>query len=416
MRSFGLFSICVSVALLSACTDEGEGDVTGGSAPITGGSPPTSGGNGGEATEGGGGAGVGGSGGSGGEAPLACLNVAPSFFTVEGDDLCIVQTFTAEGLDLPSYGTTPSWGAHGGPLTTSVNAANTSLTLSRWSFDRRSTDGQSGSTLTKADTTVPLTGVPADAFFGGLAVESDATGATCADDHVVSVAWSGGDFTTQGALVTVTPAGDAESVTATGVFGMAGIGPSVFYTGLSEVGGPTNAVVGLYAASSTACDAGLGTSGAVETGWGLATGPVASDSEGNLFAILTDYVTGQQAIHGYAADDVVAGGAITGVELAELEGYGDAFAVVAPDGSEPGLLVLQPNAGKDGFNQDVVAIEYSSAGGALTAGLSKTLLTLGEEDKNLTLMTDDQGHLWVGETNAEGTSTTFYVLARPPAD
>jgi hypothetical protein len=409
MRSFGLFSVCISLALLSACTDEGEGDVSGGSPPITGGSPPSAGGSGGGAPEGGGGGDVGGAGGGGGEAPLACMNIAPEFFTVEGDDLCIVQTFTAEGLDLPSYGTTPSWGAHGGPLTASVDAANTSLTLSRWS--------KSGMTLTKADTAIPLAGVPADAFFGGLAVESEATGAACSDDHVVSVAWSGGDFTTEGAIVTVTPAGDAESVTATGVFGMASIGASVFYTGLSEVGGPTNAVVGLYAAETATCDAGLATSGAIETGWGLATGPVARDAEGNLFAILTDYVTGQQLIHGYAGDDLIAGGPIAGVELAELEGFGDSFAVVAPDGAEPGLLILQPNAGKDFFNQDIVAVEYSSAGGALTAGLSKTLLTLTEEDKNVTLMTDAVGHLWVGVTTpGETPVTTFYVMARPPAE
>jgi hypothetical protein len=408
MRSFSLFSVCISLALSSGCTDEGEGDVSGGSPPLTGGSAPTSGGNGGEAA-GGGGAGVGGAGGSGGEAPLACMNVAPDFFTVEGDDLCVVQTFTAEGLELLSYGTTPTWGAHGGPLTSSVNAANTSLTLSRWS--------KSGTTLTKADTVVPLTGVPADAFFGGLALESDATGAACSDDQVVSVAWSGADFTNDGAIVTVTPAGAGESVTATGVFGMASIGASVFYTGLSEVGGPTSGVVGLYAAETASCDAGLATSGAVETGWGLATGPVARDAEGNLFAILTDYNTGRQLIHGYAGDDVVAGGPIAGVELADLEGFGDAFAVVAPDGAEPGLLVLQPNAGASSFNQDVVAVEYGSAGGALTAGLSKTLLKLTEEDKNVTLMTDDVGHLWVGVTTpGETPVTTFYVMARPPAE
>ncbi len=408
MRSVGLFSVCISIALFSACTDEGEGDVTGGSPPLTGGSPPTSGGNGGEAT-GGGGAGVGGAGGSGGEAPLACMNIAPDFFTVEGDDLCVVQTFTAEGLELLSYGTTPTWGAHGGPLTSSVNTANTSLTLTRWS--------KSGTTLTKADTTVALTGVPADAFFGGLALESDATGAACADDQVVSVAWSGGNFTTEGAIVTVTPAGDAESVTATGVFGMASIGASVFYTGLSEVAGPTNAVVGLYAAETASCDAGLATSGAIETGWGLATGPVARDLDGNIFAILTDYLTGRQLIHGYRAADLTAGGALDGVELADLEGFGDAFAAVPPEGDEPGLLVLQPNAGDLTENQDVVAVEYSSAGGTLASGLTKTLLTISEEDKNVTLMTDDEGHLWVGVTTpGETPVTTFYVMARRPAD
>ena len=406
MRSFGSFLVCISLALSSACTDEGEGDATGGSPPVIGGSAPSTGGSGGETASGGGGAGEGGSGGS---APLDCLNLAPEGFSVEADDLCIVETFVAEGLDLPSYGTTPTWGSHGGPLTFSVNAANTSLTLSRWS--------KSGGTLTKADTEVALSGVPADAFFGSIAVESDATGAACADEKVVSVAWSGTDFATQGAIVTVTPAGDAESVTATGVFGIASVGARVFYTGLSEVAGPTNAVVGLYAAKTATCDAGLATDGAVETGWGLATGPVAVDAGGNLFAILTDYLTGRQLVHGYRAADLAAGGPLDGVELADLEGFGDAFAAVPPAGDAPGLLVLQPNAGEDSFNQDVVAVEYSSAGGTLAAGLTKTLLSIAEEDKNITLMTDDDGRLWVGVTTAGDTpSTTFYVMARPPAD
>jgi len=414
MRSFSLVSALVSLALLSACTDEGEGDNSdGGSPPSTGGSPPSDGGSGAMSNDGGGGAGggSGGEGGSGGAAPLQCLadSVASEFFTINGDDLCIVQTFEAAGLELPSYGTTPTWGAHGGPLTFAPNGANTSLTLTRWS--------KSGTTLTAADTNVALTGVPAGAFFGSIAVESDATGAACADEHVVSVGWSGTPFDSQGAIVTITPGDDAVSTTATGVFGMASVGSSVFYTGLSEVAGPTNGVVGLYAAATEACDAGLVTGGAVETGWGLATGPAAADLDGNLFAILTDYLTGRQLIHGYRAEDLAGGGALVGTELADLEGYGDAFAAVVPAGAEPGLLVLQPNAGKAGLNQDVVAVEYSSAGGTLSPGLTKTLLTLAEADKNITLMTDDDGNLWVGVSIAGDTpSTTFFVMARPPAD
>jgi hypothetical protein len=410
MRSFGLVSACISIVLLAACTDEGEGDVAGGSPPLSGGSPPvTTGGNGGEGTEGGGGAGVGGAGGSGGEAPVACLNLAPDFFTVEAEDLCIVETFTAAGLNLASYGTTPTWGAHGGPLTFSAALDNSAITLTRWT--------PSGTTLTAADTTIDIAGVPANAFFGSVALESDAaTGDNCAGENIVSVAWSGTPFTTQGAMVTVTPEGEAVSKTATGVTGMAANGERIFYTGLSAVAGPTSNEPGLYSADSDECGEGITASPAIETSWGEATGPAAFDADGNLFAVLTNFSTNDQLIKGYLAVDVAGSTALEGDDVATLEGYGDAFAVVAPDGAAPGLVVMQTNAGKAGLNQDVVAVEYTATGGAITPGATKTLLALTEDDKNLTLMTDAAGRLWVGETNAAGTSTTFYVMARPPAE
>jgi hypothetical protein len=299
----------------------------------------------------------------------------------------------------------PSFGRHGGPLIAESTPQQVKLT--RWA------PGAAGK-LEPTESTTPLTGLPSDAFIAGYAVDFDsAAGQACDAVPVTAIAWtSGNDFFNVGELLTLGPS-SVESATATGVFGIAAVNGRLFYTGLSAIEGPTNAELALYAAASDECAATLSNAGVAEPAFGLAAGPVTADLDGNLFAIMTDYVVGTQTIHGYRAQSVGGALPLDSVELATFAGYGDAFAAVPPSASRPGLLVLQPNDASN-VHQDVVAVEYTTAGGSLQAGTTSTLLTLNEPDTNLSLFSDDAGRLWVGATaTGESPVTTFFVLGRP---
>ncbi|NUP10166.1 MAG: hypothetical protein HOW73_29295 [Polyangiaceae bacterium] len=398
----------------AACTDEGEADTS--TSTGSGGDPVSTGGagagssDGGSGGAGGGQGGAGGEGGEGGSAPLACLDasVTEGYFTISTDALCVVEVFTANDLALSGYGTAPTWGRHGGPLTFTATA--TGVTIQRWS------ESEAG-VLAPTDENVAVADVPADAYWGPIAVEVDTSSEQdCPAATAVAMSWTGQDFFNEGEIVSVADA-TATSVTATGVFGMAASGERLFYTGLSEAGGPTNGMLALYAADAhSACTGGFAAGGSIDA-WGLAGGPVALDADGNLFAVLTDYTTSTQEIRAFDATEVEPGDpAVMGTEIATMDGYGDALAAVAPTATEPGIVATQPNLGKAGTHGEIVGIEYTVDAGVFTPGATSTLLDVTDADENVVLFTDDQGRLWVGLSRDEETNpvATFFVLARPP--
>jgi len=332
-------------------------------------------------------------------------STAAQFFSLNSEELCILERWDADGLELHPGVEIPSFGRHGGPLIAESTPQQVKLT--RWA------PGAAGK-LEPTVTTTALTGLPSDAFIAGYAVDFDsAAGRACASVPVTAIAWtSGSDFFNVGELLTLGPS-SVETATATGVFGMAAIDGRLFYTGLSAIEGPTNGELALYGAASDECAATLTSAGVAEAEFGLAAGPVTADLDGNLFAIMTDYVLNTQTIHGYRAESVGGTLPLDAVELATFAGYGDAFAALPPSASKPGLLVLQPSDASN-VHQDVVAVEYTTAGGSLQAGTTSTLLTLSEPDTNLTLFSDDAGRIWVGATSTGETPvTTFFVLGRP---
>lgn len=410
MRSSSLGLVLSLLAGLASCTDEGEGDNTTSTGPTTSSSDGADGGN-GAGTNGGGGAG--GTGGTGGGPDGTCLDaskVAAGFFTLEDSPLCIVDVLTADGLALSGYGTAPTWGSHGGPLTYVGN--DTQVTLQRWS------DAGDG-TLDVEETSVTVDDFPNDGFWGTTAVEVDApAGEDCPASTVVALAWSGTDFENDGGLVTV--AGDsAVSEPAAGVFGMTAVNGRLFYTGLSSVAGPTNGVNALYAADARATCGPAGFDGAPAiAAWGLASGPVASDWEGNVFAVETDYETGTQELRGFAGATVEPGDApVAGDVLLTFPGFGDALSVVPPS-ADPGILVYQANLA-EGTHDDVRWLEYSVDKDVVSATKPALLLDLAVADDNVVLFTDELGRLWVGLSRQgpdDGFVSTFFVLARKPAE
>lgn len=402
MRQSGLFfsaSVAGFALLLSpACSDEGEDDVgTGGSATTgttTTGTPTssTTGGSTGSTMQGGGGAGGGEGGGNG------CLpaSATADYFTIDDPTLCAVGTYTAPGLPLDSYGTTPSWGFHGGPLT--IVGTDTMLTIRRWTVP---TDGTE---LTFADTTVPVT-VDAGAFWGPQAIDF-APG-------VAVATWSAPFPSPGGGLIRIEDSAVVQA-DVTGVFGIGASQGRLLYSGLSEVGTSMAGTNALYGAAVT--PSAITTDGMIDD-WGTASGPIAVDEQGYVFAGMTDFGSGDQELRGFDVDDVQPKNPpVVGVTLATLPGYGDAMAAIVASGQNPGLLLFQGNDATTSAHLDVIGIPYAIENGVVvSAGQPTTVLTLADADKNLTLMTDDSGRIWVGATSeTTPTDGVFFVLDRIP--
>ncbi|MFO0552350.1 MAG: hypothetical protein U0271_28440 [Polyangiaceae bacterium] len=396
--------VCLGCVLIAGCTDEGEDDGgAGGLLPVTGGGGAGNGGS----PMGGGGASAGGAGGAGGGGS-ACLDasVAAADFTLGASALCVVEVDTAAGLSLAG-GVTPTWGRHGGPLTFETMAST--VVFTRWTAN--------AGALTPTEESFDYT-MPGGAFAGGIAVEgSTPAGNGCSAGTALTFGWTGASFTTEGAAVHFTSPSTSSEQLATGIFGMTTIGDRFFYTGLSAIDGATNATPGLYFADAHAsCEGADFAAGSLASSWGAAAGPVAADSDGNLFAVMTDFVAGTQEIRGFKASEIAPGGTPSaGATLATMPGFGDALAALAPTATAPGLLVLQPTDATTFVDEDVLALEYTAdAGGDLSAMPASTLLTLTTPGTNVALLSDDEDRLWVGVTSADQTETRFYVLARKP--
>lgn len=397
-RFLKALSLVAMTGAMGACTDSGEADTLGPPAVTVGSGSSTDATTGSSSTS----SGTGGMGGAG-----TCLAGTPAsaYFTVQTTDLCVVARYDAAALDLSAPYASPTWGQHGGPVTASAlqTGTNADLHIARWTI--------SGTTLTKQESTVPVTGLTNPAFFTGEILDLP-TG-----DSVIG--WQGIDFANDGGLFLTSGTTVKKAYVATGAFSFAALGPSnegyvrVLYTGLSAVDGMTSNVPALYAADLHS-DGSLVVPSAAVDAWGTANGPVAADSAGNVFAIGAS--TGTQEVRGFAATKIQPLTlATTGVTLLSTSGFGSELAAVAPKAALPGLVVLQPQMGA-GAGEDVKVQRYTSDGTTLAAsGTSETLLHLATAGTNLTLMTDPQGRLWVGAKNidAGASGTSFFVLDRP---
>lgn len=390
-----------------ACTDSGEADTmgppavtvaTGSAADSSSGS--MSSGSGSSST----GTGMGGMGGGG---PCAMGTPAASYFTVQTTDLCVVARYDAPALDLSAAYASPTWGNHGGPLTASTmqTGANADLKIARWTL--------SGTTLTKTESTVALTGLTNPAYFTGEIVDLP--------QNLSVIGWQGNNFTTDGGVFLTSDSAVSKTWAATGAFSLGFVGPDtdayvrVLYTGLSALDGPKNNVPALYAADIHADGTFVVPSAAVAT-WGEANGPLATDGAKNVFAIESSFTNGNQELRGFATNTIKPLAAPTpGVTLATIGGFGSELAAVAPAAALPGLVLFQPQMGA-GLGQDVVVQRYTSDGTTLAvSGTAQTILKLATAGTNLTLMTDPQGRVWVGAKNVDAgaSGTSFFVLDRP---
>jgi hypothetical protein len=407
-----------------ACGDDEE--TTSGATTTAGAGGSGTTGAGGSSTTGSGGSSAGGAGGgattgSGGSA-ATCLD-AGAFdddFALTDDALCVVAAYTADvvlGYDVDAdYTREPSWGRHGGLVTMTPTASGASI--ERWTAP-----AGAGGALTKQAESVTLT-FPAGSFVGAQAFDLPFFGWT-------ALSYTGAFPDTKGEVFLVKGSALEASYPVNGLYAIAGLGSAnegrLVYSGLGALGDANGDTTGLYAADSCGSvgmdprlspdgDASCGASLAIAA-WGDASGPIAADASGNLFAVDTSF-DGTQELRGFAASTIARGaGPASGDVVMALPGFGVSIAALAPTDAAPGLLAFQPSDPNTYEALDVVEQRFTIDGATITPSdptdAPKKLLHFTTANTPAHLVADGAGRLWMG-VPASDTSTRFYVIARKP--
>jgi hypothetical protein len=359
------------------------------------------------------GQGVGGAAGGGSVTCLAPSTFSP-YFTIADSTFCAVAIYTApEALGSQA----PTWGSHGGPLlvqtaTTGAGGAaggtGKGVTLERWT-------APTGNTGTMTLQTTPVaSALPAAtvSYLGSQAVDLPFFGWT-------AITYTNSDVTgkfemiASGAIVT--------NYGANGPYGVAAVPAAsslgrLFFSGASPLGTTTAGTNGLYeadACSSPSQDLGTGTgcsASALVAGWGEYSGPVATDSNGDVFGVMTSFSDNNQEARGFLASSVARGAAATaGVTLFTIPGYSGSLAALSPTATDPGVMVFQPFDSTSFSGLDVVEQKFTTGSSLAAMGTPSTFLTVTAA-QSLSFVVDGSQRLWVA---ASGTSsTTYVVLAR----
>ncbi|MEO7093056.1 MAG: hypothetical protein ABI175_07395, partial [Polyangiales bacterium] len=326
-----------------------------------------------------------------------------AFFTLNDASKCVVAQYTVEATFLSSL----TWGRHRGPL--GFDGSDVSAPkLVRYKLPATATGA-----LVRETTAVTVTSIPAGVFFGSQALDLPFFGWTA-----ISYSGSGAGFPGELLLIgDTTHAIDAryhvngffsESATA-----MATSGGRLLYSGLSVIGSAPSATSagGLYAADSCGTAASsprLLPSGdatckdpiQVGTWESGSSGPVATDPNENVFAVLSSF-GGNQELRGFERAAIARGAPATpGTKI--FSTTGDTGELVA-DGK---IVVWQPNESLSvapySKALDVQAIDYTVDAGAKTvtaSGAARAFLTLKTEGTSVALLLDDAHRIWVGVTN-----------------
>ncbi len=338
-------------------TASGTGSATGGEA-VSSSSAATTGTGGGMGT--GGGTGTGGG--------SACLDAGlfSTLFTIEDTSFCAVAMYVAnQGL----AGAQPSWGTHGGPLTSSPAASPTgAVELARWKLPAGSM-GSLTATTTDVDAALPqLTGTTPVAYLSQPAIDLPFFGLT-------AFAWTG--TASNGEIVLVNGTTVAARYPSNGTYGMAALATDMTHgrlllTGDSAPGDmipPATADNALYAADS------CGTAAAPEVGntkdatcgpltvaaWGSASGPVVVDLNGNAFVVMSSSDTSNNPINdarAFPAAAIARGApAVAATPLFTSPGYAGSLAALRPTTNGDGIVAFQASTTYPDYS-DVVAQHY----------------------------------------------------------
>ncbi|HVT10050.1 MAG TPA: hypothetical protein VHO67_21465, partial [Polyangia bacterium] len=368
-----------------------------------------------------GGFGGGGAGGLGGSAAASCLDPSTfaASFAIADSTFCAVAVYTApESIGFQA----PTWGSHGGPLvaqkgavfggggsTGAAGAPGYGVILERWTPPAGTTG-----TMTVQTTTL-ASALPSGAFLGAQAVDLPFFGWT-------AITWINAFPNTSGAFEMISNGVTVYAVN--GAFGVAAVPAAgslgrLVYSGLSPLGTSTAGANGLYeadACSSPMPALGSGTgcspSAAVAT-WGENSGPVAADSSGDVFAVMTFLSTSTQEARGFSAAAIARGaGPTAGVPVFTLAGFPGSLAALSPGAATPGVVVFQPFNSTTFAALDVVEQKFTTSGGTLALmGTASTLLTVPSgQTQGLSFLVDGSERLWVAISGAS--STTYVVLAR----
>jgi hypothetical protein len=354
-----------------------------------------------------------GAGGGQGSGTITCLDpsAAAHLFTIAEPGFCVVAIYDA---DASSALGTPTWGSHGGPLTRSRAMGSGSVDLVRWKLPAGAT-GKLSAEPTHIDALIP-----ADAFVGDQAIDLPFF-------HWTALSWAGAFPKTEGELVMIAGSGVAKRYAINGPFSIAGVASDVDHgrvllSSRSAVGDATGDKNGLYAADS------CGTTAAPDllpgqdptckppfavAAWGDASGPIAADRDGNVFAVMTALAGDQQA-RAFAAPAIARGrGPTEGTPLFTRPGFGSSLAAIAQTATLHGVVLFQPNHPTTYKAEDVIAQGYRVSGESVSlSGSPGVFLKLATSNTSLSLMRDEKDRLWVGAARDAG--STFVVIARSP--
>ncbi|MEM1030097.1 MAG: hypothetical protein AAGN82_07090 [Myxococcota bacterium] len=336
-------------------------------------------------------------------------------FAIVDPGLCVVAKYTT---DQP--GGTYTWGRHGGPMRVTtiddVEDPNSNLSdaeLTRLTPPAGMTTGTLAATTATYDLNIDAKGFTQ--FLGSEALDIPGTTGTILSYTNLDV--SGEVRVFDG----TTPAGAVMMVGFfRGTFLEEAGDNRLLYTGLTVLGDGdiNNSEAGLYqtefCAGLTLCDP---PAPSLVDAWGGANAGVALDGAGNAFAAQGD--AGDTVIRGFAATAVAPGAATpaAGVSVGSYAGFGGELAALAPSGDQDGYVFAQPqtfdNVAMVVVSDDVVAYRYDDTGGTITVDDDESAVVLDlapDPNPAVALVNDDQGRLWVGAPNANG--STFYVLQR----
>jgi len=410
-------ALTIAALLLSAVSaggcdfDDGPGTTSGGGGTAGGGGATGGGGQGGSAaggTAGAGGGQAGGGGAGGGGGGVSCLDSSEhaAVFTIDTPALCLVAKYTAPFA--MGYSIVPTWGRHGGPLTVVQSQSPADeITLTRWLPPA----GPTGS-LSADSTEGPLTlSISQDPLF------MNPTAVDLPFNDWTLVSWSAFG-STAGEAIMLAQGAVSTRYDVAGLFAAAGLSSGgadrLLYTAMSELGSPNSgAGAGLYLANVCAGPTLCGTAPVV-TG-GDASGVLAVDGDGNVFATEVDIAGDTQSVHAFAASVMAPPATPTAGDLLfATSGSGTALAALSPAGGEPGLVLLQRFNGQSFQSEDVLGQAYDVAGDSVSAnGALATAISMVTPGTAASLMTDHAERVWLG-VDSGPSEVTFYVLARVP--
>jgi len=340
-----------------------------------------------------------------------------SYFTIADSAFCAVALYTApESL----HGQSPTWGSHGGPLLVqpagtgaggAAGGAGAGVTLERWTAPT----GNTGAMTVQATSVASALPAGTTSYLGSQALDLPFFGWT-------AVTYTNSDFT--GKVEMIASGAVATSYDADGVYGVAALPAAssvgrFLFSGLGPLGSTTSGTNGLYQADACSSPSqGLGTGtgcspSALVSGWGQASGPVATDSAGDVFAVMSSYsgaAAGTQEARGFLASSVAPGtAATTGVTLFTINGFGSALAALSPTATAPGVMVYQPFDSSTYDALDAVEQKFTTGSSLAPMGAQSTFLTVTAAQA-LSFLVDASERLWVAASGSS--STTYVVLVR----
>ncbi|MCC6648736.1 MAG: hypothetical protein IT374_24625 [Polyangiaceae bacterium] len=294
--------------------------------------------------------------------------------------------------DVAVTGATPSWGSHGGPLT-STSAAPAEVELVRWALPATATGG-----AVPTKHTVKPSGLPSKLFWGAAA-DVPALGGT-----LLSYTTEGAGFAGEVLLLSTDGATEKSRAFVNGFFSgvaLPGATPRLVYTGLSTLASVAPAAVdnGLWAGdycdgfvSSCAPPAKVGS-------WGKASGPVVVDGAGAVFADQSTFGADHE-IRGFTADELKSATPGAGASMRKNLNFVGSQAALRPSAGDDGWLFVAESDPVTFAALPVEAVRYTA--GAPTAGATVApAITPAKAGASLSLFGDGSS-LWIAVDTATG--------------